>query len=77
MNPHHHRRDTFLPERRATMLCAQRGRSFDPRIVDVFIADAHAMIALRDRITQTRPTFTDLVNGLHFQAPQEFQKAHR
>ena len=76
MNPHHHRRDTFLPERRATMLCAQRGRSFDPRIVDVFMAHADAPIVLRDRINRTQPTFTDLVDGLPFQAQQEFQETH-
>ncbi len=76
MSPNHHGPDPFLPERRATMLHAQRARSFDPRIVDVFMAHADAPIVLRDRINRTQPTFTDLVDGLPLQAQQEFQETH-
>ncbi len=69
-------RKAFSYDVALTMLCQQRGRSFDPRIVDVFMAHAEALIALRDRINQTQPTFTDLVDGLPFQAQQEFQETH-
>ena len=41
----------------------QRGKAFDPFIVDVFLAHKDELIALRQRINQTRPTFEDLVDA--------------
>lgn len=43
------------------MLLEQRGLAFDPHIVDVFIANADALVALRQRVNQIHPTFNDLV----------------
>ena len=37
------------------MLMSERGRAFDPRIVDVFVAKAPALCALRDRVNLERP----------------------
>ncbi len=45
------------------MLLEQRGLAFDPRIVDVFMANVEELIELRERINRTRPTFTELVNA--------------
>ena len=42
------------------MLQAERGRAFDPALVDRFVACAPQMIALRDRINRQQPTFADL-----------------
>ncbi|HEY0819544.1 MAG TPA: HD domain-containing phosphohydrolase [Rhizobacter sp.] len=42
------------------MLAAQRGRAFDPRVVDCFISHAAEMIALRDHVNATHPGFEDL-----------------
>jgi putative two-component system response regulator len=46
------------------MLQAERGRAFDPHLVDLFLAQSLAMRALRDRINQAQPTFADLVQGV-------------
>lgn len=46
------------------MLSEQRGRGFDPHIVDVFLAHADTFIALRNHVNQTRPTFYQLVNNI-------------
>ena len=43
------------------MLAGQRGLAFEPRIVDAFIANADALVALRERINRVHPTFNDLV----------------
>jgi hypothetical protein len=32
-------------------------------MIDVFMAHSHELIALRDRINKSRPTFTELVEG--------------
>ena len=57
-------RKAFPYEKALAMLQDQRGRAFDPRIVDVFMAHSEALISLRERINQTHPTFSDLVDGL-------------
>jgi putative two-component system response regulator len=44
------------------MMTAERGRAFDPRIVDCFLANAAEMIALRDLVTRQRPTFAELLS---------------
>ena len=38
--------------------------AFDPRLVEIFLAAAPRMIALRDHINQTEPRFTALQEGL-------------
>lgn len=43
------------------MMVAQRGLAFDPHIVDVFMANADALMALREQVNDKRPTFNDLV----------------
>ena len=57
-------RKAFAYDKALAMLQQQRGTSFDPNIVDVFMTHADALIALRERINQSRPSFTDLVEGL-------------
>lgn len=54
-------RPAFSYDQALLMLAEQRGSAFDPHIVDVFMANAQALIALRERINQSRPTFNDLV----------------
>lgn len=44
------------------MLRAERGRAFDPRLVDAFLAEADAMIGLRERVNRQRPSFADLMD---------------
>lgn len=46
-------RPAFRVEEALSMLAGERGRSFDPRVVDMFIAHAQALVALRDRINQS------------------------
>jgi putative two-component system response regulator len=43
------------------MLVAQRGLAFDPHIVDVFMANSEALLALRQRVNLIHPTFNDLI----------------
>ena len=57
-------RKAFSYDRALSMLAEQSGRSFDPSVVEVFMANAEQLIALRERINQTRPSFQDLVKGL-------------
>ncbi|PTT91976.1 phosphohydrolase [Pelomonas sp. HMWF004] len=42
------------------MLAGQRGLAFDPRVVDIFLAHAPALIELRERINREPPTFEQL-----------------
>lgn len=56
-------RPAFPDARALEMLREQRGRAFDPLLVDVFIAHLVPLVALRDRINRLRPSFIDLVNG--------------
>jgi putative two-component system response regulator len=53
-------RPAFSDERALAMLAEQRGRAFDPSVVDTFLAQAGAIIAIRDHVNQTRPGFGDL-----------------
>jgi putative two-component system response regulator len=57
-------RKAFAYDKALAMLLEQRALAFDPHIVDVFMANADALIALRERINERRPTFTDLVDGI-------------
>ncbi len=54
-------RATLILMAALAMLAAQRGLAFDPRIVDVFLANADTLIALRQRVNQNKPSFNDLV----------------
>jgi putative two-component system response regulator len=54
-------RPAFADATALAMLTEQRGLAFDPHIVDVFLANAHTLIALRHRVNQNKPTFNDLV----------------
>ena len=45
------------------MLAAERGRAFDPVIVDTFLAHAAAIDALRCKITQECPSFDALIDA--------------
>ena len=56
-------RPAFSDDVALSMLALQRGFAFDPHIVDVFLAHADELIALRERINQTHPTFNDLVEA--------------
>jgi len=45
------------------MLLEQRGKAFDPEIVDTFLANAVELNALRERINASHLSYSDLVNG--------------
>jgi putative two-component system response regulator len=49
------------------MMRAQRGKAFDPDIVDCFLQHSDALRALRQKITDSPMSFAELV-----QAPQPF-----
>jgi putative two-component system response regulator len=57
-------RPAFSDEVALDMLRAERGRAFDPTLVDAFIEQAPHMIALRDHINRLSPSFADLVAGV-------------
>jgi len=56
-------RPAFPDEVALEMLSLERGRAFDPRLVDCFTGHADEMIALRDHINLTRPDFESLVDA--------------
>jgi putative two-component system response regulator len=56
-------RKAFSDEMALQMLEKQRGKAFDPHIVDVFLAHSTELIAVRDRVNQKHPGFNDLVAG--------------
>ena len=56
-------RKAFSHEQALALLVEQRGKAFDPQLVDAFLADAPGMLALRERINQLNPSFADLVTG--------------
>jgi putative two-component system response regulator len=62
-------RPAFSDERALQMLQAERGRAFDPTLVDLFQAHAGAMRALRDCINQANLSFADLVDGVKLSCP--------
>ena len=57
-------RPAFDDDTALRMLGDERGRAFDPALVDVFVAERSRMVALRDAINRRHPTFADLVVGL-------------
>jgi putative two-component system response regulator len=62
-------RDAFSDETALTMLSEQRGKAFDPLIVDTFLQHADEMIAMRDLVDLQALDFEDLsrrhLNPLH------------
>lgn len=46
-----------------SMLLEQRGKAFDPEIVDTFMANAAELNALRERINVSHLSYSDLVKG--------------
>lgn len=56
-------RKAFADPDALRMLSEQRGRAFDPRVVDTFLAHADALIALRDRINLDPPSFETLAES--------------
>ncbi len=56
-------RPAFSDERALSMLAAESGRAFDPRLVALFIAHAAELMALRDRVNARGASFVDLVDG--------------
>lgn len=57
-------RKAFSDEKALQMLAEQRGRAFDPHLVDLFLAQAERFIALRERVNRAAPSFADLVRGV-------------
>ena len=55
-------RPAFSHEKALEMLLAERGKAFDPDIVDCFLRNSAAISALREQITVGRMTFADLIN---------------
>ena len=53
-------RPAFADEIALEMLRAERGRAFEPVIVDTFLEHAAALIALRDRLNAQPPAFSEL-----------------
>lgn len=53
-------RQAFADDVALAMLGDQRGKAFDPQIVDAFVANAAALIELRERINCEPPSFEEL-----------------
>jgi putative two-component system response regulator len=53
-------RKAFADDVALAMLVEQRGAAFDPLVVDSFVANAAAMIELREHINRKPPTFEEL-----------------
>jgi putative two-component system response regulator len=56
-------RPAFAEDDVRCMLLAERGKAFDPRVVDVLIDNWTAFVALRERVTESRINFGDLVHS--------------
>lgn len=55
-------RPAFSDDDARAMLVAERGKAFDPDVADAFLAGWDRFVALRDRVTQRRLDFGDLVH---------------
>ena len=55
-------RPAFSHEKALEMLLAERGKAFDPDIVDCVLRNSAAISALREQVTVGRMTFSDLIN---------------
>ena len=56
-------RTAYSHERALSMLQAERGKAFDPAIVDCFVEHHQAIFALRERVNSQRLTFLDLIKS--------------
>ncbi|MDP4074596.1 HD-GYP domain-containing protein [Acidovorax sp. A1169] len=56
-------RPALTPLKARGMLVEQRGKAFDPQIVDTFVHHFEQIDALRRKITELRPTFADLIDA--------------
>lgn len=56
-------RSAFSHETALSMMAAERGKAFDPHIVDCFMRHSDEMLALRLDLTERQATFTDLVHS--------------
>jgi len=57
-------RPAFSDAKATEMLRAERGRAFDPRVVDCFLESIADMIELRDSVTRNRLDFEDLTQDV-------------
>lgn len=55
-------RPAFSREKTMDMLLGERGKGFDPAVVDCFVRHSEDLEALRQRVTDARMTFADLVH---------------
>lgn len=55
-------RKAFSEEKALAMVRDERGHAFDPDVVDCFIDNHPALLALRQQVSTKRMTFADLVN---------------
>jgi putative two-component system response regulator len=53
-------RPAFSDEQALAMLAEQRGRAFDPQVVDTFLAHADGLRAVRDRVNAGHPAYAEL-----------------
>ena len=56
-------RPAFSHAKALEMMAAERGKAFDPDIVDCFMRHSDALWALRERVAQKRLTFADLTTS--------------
>ncbi|WP_349744654.1 HD-GYP domain-containing protein [Roseateles cavernae] len=63
-------RPAFSDAKALEMLMAERGRAFDPRVVDCFMANADRLCSLRERINANPPTCEQLVEGGTLELPE-------
>lgn len=56
-------RPAFVDDDVRQMLLAERGTAFDPRVVDTLLDRWAQFVGLRDRVTESRITFRDLVQA--------------
>lgn len=56
-------RPAFSHEKALAMMQAEKGKAFDPAIVDCFVRNSAAIQALRERVTRNGVTFSDLVQS--------------
>ena len=52
-----------IPDGALIVVLDERGKAFDPDIVDCFVRNHGAIRALHDRVTAQRPSFADLVES--------------
>ena len=68
-------RPAFSDQEAASMVRAQRGRAFDPDLIDAFDAELDHLVALRDAINELQPSFAELAQGIA--APEPIRPGSR